>query len=374
MDLTIEQALQQGVAAQTEGKVQEAERLYRTILEVQPTHPHANHNLGALATYRFKSQAALPFFEIALEKSPEIEQFWLSYIEAFIRIDEIESARRTIKTAKKCGFSSELFDALEVQSLTPIEHRAKGSFFQAQDGTYRDFLKVLHEKKYEMYFEIGSCDGSSLSLSQSPSVAIDPNYQLTLDPVGNKDFCLLFQEKSDYFFEETLPKFPHLKCQLGFIDGMHLFEYALRDFINLAKNSSEKPLFLFHDVLPWNYEMATRDYKKIPRGKGEPWTGDIWKLIPIFINLGMEKNMKILTAAPSGLLAISNPSNDLITKLEDDFDRIVAEWTDIELDRKSLSALYESKIFVKPEIYLRFLESQSFGEELGDASKDWVSH
>ena len=45
MELTIEQALQQGVAAHREGKLQDAERLYRVILQSQPTHPDANHNL-----------------------------------------------------------------------------------------------------------------------------------------------------------------------------------------------------------------------------------------------------------------------------------------------------------------------------------------
>ena len=49
MELTIEQTLQQGVAAHKEGKLQEAERLYRAILEVQPKHPDANHNLGLIA-------------------------------------------------------------------------------------------------------------------------------------------------------------------------------------------------------------------------------------------------------------------------------------------------------------------------------------
>ena len=49
MELTIEQALQQGVAAHKEGKLQDAERLYRAILQLQPLHPDANHNLGVLA-------------------------------------------------------------------------------------------------------------------------------------------------------------------------------------------------------------------------------------------------------------------------------------------------------------------------------------
>jgi hypothetical protein len=49
MELTIEQALQQGVAVHKEGKFEEAERLYRAILQSQPLHPDANHNLGVIA-------------------------------------------------------------------------------------------------------------------------------------------------------------------------------------------------------------------------------------------------------------------------------------------------------------------------------------
>ena len=58
MELTIEQALQQGVAAHKEGKLQEAERLYHAILQAQPAHPDANHNLGVIAVSVNKAGAA----------------------------------------------------------------------------------------------------------------------------------------------------------------------------------------------------------------------------------------------------------------------------------------------------------------------------
>jgi tetratricopeptide (TPR) repeat protein len=84
MELTIEQALQQGVAAHNAGKLEEAERLYRAILQSQPAHPDANHNLGLIAVSVNKADAALPLFKTALEANPKIEQFWLSYIDALI--------------------------------------------------------------------------------------------------------------------------------------------------------------------------------------------------------------------------------------------------------------------------------------------------
>ena len=75
MELTIEQALRQGVAAHRGGKLQEAERLYRAILQSQPLHPEANHNLGVLAVSVNKADMALPLFKTALDANPKIEQF-----------------------------------------------------------------------------------------------------------------------------------------------------------------------------------------------------------------------------------------------------------------------------------------------------------
>ena len=85
MGLTIEQAIQQGIAAHKEGKLQEAERLYRAFLQSQPLHTDANHNLGLIAVSVNKTDAALPLFKTALEANPKIEQFWLSYIDALIK-------------------------------------------------------------------------------------------------------------------------------------------------------------------------------------------------------------------------------------------------------------------------------------------------
>ena len=85
MELTIEQALQKGVAAHNSGNLQEAERLYRAILQSQPKHPDASHNLGLIAIYMNQIEAALPLFETALEINPLIEQFWVSYIDATIQ-------------------------------------------------------------------------------------------------------------------------------------------------------------------------------------------------------------------------------------------------------------------------------------------------
>ena len=101
MELTTEQALEQGVAAHKIGKLQEAERLYRAILQAQPKNPDANHNLGVLAVSVNRVDLALPLFKTALKVNPTIEQYWFSYIDALVRANQRKDAKQAIKKAKK---------------------------------------------------------------------------------------------------------------------------------------------------------------------------------------------------------------------------------------------------------------------------------
>ena len=121
MELTIEQALQKGVAAHKEGKLQDAERLYKAILESQPLHPDANHNLGVLAVSVNKADVALPFFKNALEANPKIEQFWLSYIDALIKKKQFDNAKQVIEHAKKQNVDVCRLNFLEAQLLPKIQ-------------------------------------------------------------------------------------------------------------------------------------------------------------------------------------------------------------------------------------------------------------
>ena len=107
MELTIEEALKQGVAAHKEGRLQDAEKLYRAILQSQPTHPDANHNLGLITVSLNKTDVALPLFKTALEASPQIEQFWLSYIDALIKEKQFDNAVHFVEQARKQGTLTE---------------------------------------------------------------------------------------------------------------------------------------------------------------------------------------------------------------------------------------------------------------------------
>ena len=96
MDFTIEQFLQQGIAAHKAGNLQEAERAYREILQSRPQHPDANHNLGLIALSANQREEALRLFKIALDANPEFEQFWMNYVDALVQNRRFNDAKRAI--------------------------------------------------------------------------------------------------------------------------------------------------------------------------------------------------------------------------------------------------------------------------------------
>ena len=147
MELTIEQALQQGVTAHKEGKLQDAERLYRAILQSQPLHPDANHNLGVLAVSVNKADAALPLLKTALEANPKIEQFWLSYIDALIKEKQFDNAKQVLEQAKTQGVAEGKLNVLETQLTATEQVDAPKLTVQNKSLSFSQKRKKVSEQK-----------------------------------------------------------------------------------------------------------------------------------------------------------------------------------------------------------------------------------
>ena len=149
MELTTEQTLQKGIAAHKEGKLHEAERLYKAILEVQPAHPDANHNLGLIAVSVDKVQLALPLFEVALGVNHKVVQFWLSYIDALIKEKKLETATAVLEQGKREGVLEGKVDALEAQ-LKQITQAALSKLPEKQKNlTFKETRNKSAESKLQ---------------------------------------------------------------------------------------------------------------------------------------------------------------------------------------------------------------------------------
>ena len=97
--MTIDQIIQQSLDAHKEGRLEEAEKLYLTVLQTHPLHATTNHNLGVIALSMNKIEFAIPFFKTAIEVNPNIEHFWISYINALIKKNDFSEAEENSKKA-----------------------------------------------------------------------------------------------------------------------------------------------------------------------------------------------------------------------------------------------------------------------------------
>lgn len=213
------------------------------------------------------------------------------------------------------------------------------SGFRAAKGLgYLRFLKNLHAQKlFDVYLEIGTEMGRSLALSRSRSVAVDPFFRLNDTAMGVKPGLHLFQCGSDEFFATEFLSRNDLAIGFGFLDGMHLFEYLLRDLMNSERNARPGSVLALHDCCPFGPDMLTRDLEMIPAGA---WTGDVWKLIPILQKYRPDLTLTVLDCSPTGLVLISalDPAS---TVLADHYDEIVADWTDVTLQDYGVANFFD---------------------------------
>ena len=155
MELTIDQALQKGVEAHKAGNVQEADSYYTAILQAQPSHSDANHNMGVLAVGLGKVQEALPFFKTALKTNASVAQYWLSYIDALIKLDKITDAKAVFDQAKNKGAKGNGFDQLEIRlaQFTQIDDNQSNekildkAIELRERGKYDEAIDFLTSKK-----------------------------------------------------------------------------------------------------------------------------------------------------------------------------------------------------------------------------------
>ena len=110
--LTLGQGLKQAIAHHQAGQLQDAERLYRAILQARPNHPDANHNLGVLAVQMKRPAAGLPHFKAALEANPDQGQYWLSYIDALLQAGQSDAALQVLEQGRQRGLQGEAVEAL----------------------------------------------------------------------------------------------------------------------------------------------------------------------------------------------------------------------------------------------------------------------
>jgi len=180
--------------------------------------------------------------------------------------------------------------------------------------------RIFDHLKPRTYVEIGVFEGASLCLAKSASaiVGIDPDPKIAwvLEP-----HMRVFKTTSDEFFStrDLAAELGQRSVDLAFIDGMHRFEYAMRDFANLERYCRRDSVILIHDCYPLDEESAGRE-PRLSR-----WSGDVWRLIVLLKKYRPDLLIHTIGTAPTGLAVIQN-LDPTSTLLLDNQDRLHAEF------------------------------------------------
>ena len=200
---------------------------------------------------------------------------------------------------------------------------------------YINFLKNLAEiLNPASYLEIGTNKGVSLEQIECDVVCIDPKFMISGSPLARRRRNLFYQMTSDEFFAEydVLTIFPR-GVDLAFLDGMHRFEYLLRDVINVERCCHRRSLILLHDCLPLNVRMAERSWLPAAHGEsftGDWWTGDVWRILPTLKKHRPDLQVRLLDCPPTGLVVLSNLDAGN-TVLDNKYFSIIEEFTALNL-------------------------------------------
>jgi hypothetical protein len=197
-----------------------------------------------------------------------------------------------------------------------------------------EFLEQLHElARPRNYLEIGVNDGRSLALSRVPSIAIDPAFKIT---VALDCDLQLVKATSDDFFARRNP-IGHLRSSrnpvrnlrrgrapfarwvggtildLAFIDGLHLFEFALRDFMNVERYAGWTSLIVLDDILPRNIDEGARERHTAM------WAGDVYKIVAALRDHRPDLVVLPMDTQPTGVLVVlgADPTNRALKRAYD---------------------------------------------------------
>lgn len=162
---------------------------------------------------------------------------------------------------------------------------------------YHELLSAVHrELAPRRYLEIGVRKGGSLRLASCDVIAIDPEPDIQ---GALREGIELYRMSSDCFFDDPTLRESATGPDLAFIDGMHLFEFALRDFMNIERLSHSGTMVVIDDIYPSHPRQASRERQT------RVWTGDIWKLYQCLLESRKDLVLVPVDASPTGLLIVA---------------------------------------------------------------------
>ncbi len=160
--------LQQAIANHRTGHMEEAKTQYAAILQTEPDHPVANHNMGFIAVQQNCAEESLPYFVKAINADPTQGQYWLSYIDALFHTGQRIEARQVLELARQYGLKGAEVQKVMLRWVFPTsgdEKQHQKNQFPPENLTDRQekLAAALHRAQVaDYYYNIEVSGGCNL--------------------------------------------------------------------------------------------------------------------------------------------------------------------------------------------------------------------
>ncbi len=177
----------------------------------------------------------------------------------------------------------------------------------------------------------------ALALPETRAIGVDPEPKIAR-PLG--PHVSIRATTSDAYFAggDVSGDLGGHPVDLAFIDGMHQFEFALRDFINIEKHCSPRSTVLIHDCYPLNRLTAERERQT------QFWSGDIWRLILALRKYRPDLSVNVIATSPTGLGMVRrlDPHSKVLSERYEEILReyLAMDYSVLDADKPGMLALY----------------------------------
>ncbi|MCC5898754.1 MAG: tetratricopeptide repeat protein [Phormidium sp. BM_Day4_Bin.17] len=288
------------------GELQKAENYINLVIQLNPKKPKAKRYSDFFYIIN-KFQSKVGIFLVKNSKNIQESQDSNYYLGKLLNL---------VKMYSEVSPNENL---IKIRQLGQFHHCISGLILPGVN--YLVILKRLHLfLTPKNYVEIGVDRGESFKLGSLSTVSIgidpQPKLQCKIAPSAK-----IFQMTSNAFFQNhnLLKELHGHKVDFAFIDGLHLFEQALKDFINLEKYSHSNTVICFHDTFPLDEITARRDRTT------SFWSGDVWKIALILKKYRPDLRISTVATRPTGLTIVTNldSSSQILSK---HYDNILWEY------------------------------------------------
>ena len=260
-NLTLVELLARGATLHEAGDFLSAEADYMQILQEQPNHPEANHNLAILLSLQGNLEGALDHLKICLNANPNVNLFWATYIDILIKLGRISDAKTLLISAKDNGLwhsSMQKFEEHIVslhlkpseQDLSKLEKLIANNKIKAAMEACSDLIEKFPNSSRLNHY-LGQCflkgnDISSSINAYEKVIQFSPNWHLGFMMLGHLNLLKENENEAVEYFKQAINLKPDdTEARLILVDlllkrkdpetAIHYLEDALKENITCSR-------------------------------------------------------------------------------------------------------------------------------------------